>query len=158
MICDICRHERQAEIDNAILSVNGDTITLEKIAEEYELDLNKLKVHALMHLNPISGRCDTSLVEQIKVREAETLRNVYSEYYTTLKKLGLHINKCILNAEGKELPLDRLLAKSTIDLYLGAGLQVRETIESIIALDKAVNKDKDNGLDVIKDLVKAVRS
>ena len=50
-LCPICNHPNRAEIEQAIFSIspNSPNLTLDMIANAYDLSTNDLRVHALMH-------------------------------------------------------------------------------------------------------------
>lgn len=49
--CDVCNHPDRAEIELAVLSISPSKpeLTLEVIADAYDISVDKLRVHALMH-------------------------------------------------------------------------------------------------------------
>lgn len=157
MSCSICNHKLVSEINAEILEVDGVEISLETIVRKYDLEPKELQIHALLHLNPANKTSDTSLVANLNIKEATILESVYIEYLATLQKLSSLVQTGINIAESGDVPLDRMIARSTVDLYLGAGSQIRDTIGSIVDLDKALNKDRDGELGAIKELIKAVR-
>ena len=153
--CKICRHDDQHLIETALLAGHE----VESVAKEFNLDLNELKVHVAMHLGSFSKDGEEeSIAQKLKIKEAVTLRNTYQEYSLTLRKLGTHINRQIALAESTDGgSLDRYLAKSTIDLYLGAGKEVRDTIKTLADIDQQINGRDSNAVNGIVDLVKAIR-
>ena len=121
--CKICNHPDRAEIENAILTMTADAPpneknSIEQIAEQYKVDLDELKMHALFH-TPLVGDVDVeslkqdeapmespdaedqaikaeprdSLTRRMKLREADMLAAVGNEYLVTLKTMGRRINK-----------------------------------------------------------------
>ncbi len=120
--CKICSHEDRAEIENAILNATcaPERVTLEKIAEDFYVDVADLKAHALFHLPATevsqyesaldcadipeasgmelqhsaesSATPRDSLSRKMKLREADMLAAVSNEYLVTLKSMGRRIN------------------------------------------------------------------
>lgn len=65
--CRICSHDERAEIENAILNLTSsappnETNSIEKIAEDYNLDITELKAHAMFH-TPLVGDGDLEQAE-----------------------------------------------------------------------------------------------
>lgn len=180
--CAICLHPDRAEIENAILAVApGSSITLEKIAEEYGVELNQLKMHAMFHAplltefdkqvteqttkdgETITEEAPTSLVRKMKLREADILSTTSNEYLVTLKSMGRRMNKLIgvtsIDAEdaNKQLELAKLLTKPMVDLYIGLGNEIRQNVKAMAELDRLLNGPQDNGTDGLTALAAAIR-
>jgi hypothetical protein len=159
--CSICSHPHIEEINKAILAIDGVEITFDTVAEAFGLPESDLKIHAALHTQMPGAEFDT-IVGKIRLREGEVLRNSYNEYFDTMKRLGAHIKKAIGIADGflageeGKPPLYRMVDKSTIDLYLGCGNQVRETVSALAELDETVS-EKEGGSKGILELVDAVR-
>ena len=177
--CKICNHPDRAEIENAILTMTADAPpndknSIEKIAEQYKVPLDELKMHALFH-TPLVGDgdieelnaddvCDIpsfdtnvkrtasrdSLTRKIKLREADMLAAVGQEYLVTLKTMGRRINKLAqvssidIEDEDKQLKLAKLLTKPMVDLYVGLGGEIRQTVKTMAELDRMLNGPEDN--------------
>ena len=191
--CKICNHPDRAEIENAILTMTADAPpneqnSIEKIAEQYKVPLDELKMHALFH-TPLVGDgdieelhaeggicnipiCDSdacsipsfdsnveqipraaprdSLTRKMKLREADMLAAVGQEYLVTLKTMGRRINKLAqvssidIEDEEKQLKLAKLLTKPMVDLYVGLGGEIRQTVKTMAELDRMLNGPEDN--------------
>lgn len=186
--CKICNHPDRAEIENAILTMTADAPpneqnSIEKIAEQYKVPLDELKMHALFHtplvgdgdieeLHAEGGICDgdvcsipsfdpnveqvpraaprDSLTRKMKLREADMLAAVGQEYLVTLKTMGRRINKLAqvssidIEDEEKQLKLAKLLTKPMVDLYVGLGGEIRQTVKTMAELDRMLNGPQDN--------------
>lgn len=159
--CNICTNPLVDEINKALLAIDGVDITFQTVAEAFGLPESDLKIHAALHVNTPGAEYDT-IVGKIRLREGEVLRNAYNEYFDTMKRLGKHIKKAIEISDGfldgreGSAPLYRLVDKSTIDLYLGCGNQIREAVETLVELDTTVS-EKDSSSKGILELVDAVR-
>lgn len=166
VFCKICNSSNQQTIEAALLAGTP----IDEVAKSFEVPLNDLKIHAVMHLSAFKSKASAdgsessvepeeslSIAQKLKLQEAVTLRNTYNEYYSTLKKLGAHINRQITESDKSGMVLGRLLEKSTIDLYLGAGVQIRETIKSLAEIDSIVNGKEDSSAGSIAALVSAIR-
>lgn len=86
-----------------------------------------------------------SLTRKMKLREADMLMAVANEYLVTLKTMGRRINKLAsissidVEDEEKQLRLARLLTKPMVDLYVGIGSEIRQTVKATAELDKLLN-------------------
>lgn len=198
--CKICNHSDRAEIENAILTMTADAPpneqnSIEKIAEQYKVPLDELKMHALFH-TPLVGDSDIeelhtgpgalvcdecgipgmehevaapraaprdSLTRKMKLREADMLAAVGQEYLVTLKTMGRRINKLAqvssidIEDEEKQLKLAKLLTKPMVDLYVGLGGEIRQTVKTMAELDRMLNGPEDNGASGLAALAAAIR-
>ena len=163
MTCSICNHPKRAEIEKACLLRDfGDTeVTLRDIANEYDVDLKDLQVHVLMHM-PLEEsnvesieKCD-SIVNQIKMREAEILRNVMEDSYVTFKNIGSKINT-IVSQHTTDNPTLVQITKPLADLYLGTSQSIRDTADKLMKMNLLINGENDKGLGQIAELVTAIR-
>lgn len=162
MTCSICNHPKRAEIEQACLLRNfGDTeITLKDIAKEYDVDLKDLQVHVLTHIPLESEACkdintSESLAGKLKMREADILRNVMEESLVTFKNLSAKIN-AIVAAHTTEEPTLIQITKPVAELYLGTSQSIRDTANTLIKLNLAVNGEDSKGLSAIASLVDAI--
>ena len=195
--CKICNHPDRAEIENAILTMTADAPpneknSIEQIAEQYKVDLDELKMHALFH-TPLVGDgdveelrdcgevCNTtildvptvecapkpeprdSLTRRMKLREADMLAAVGQEYLVTLKTMGRRINKLAqvssidIEDEEKQLKLAKLLTKPMVDLYVGLGGEIRQTVKTMAELDRLLNGPEDSAATGLAALAQAIR-
>ncbi len=195
--CKICNHPDRAEIENAILTMTADAPpnernSIEQIAEQYKVDLDELKMHALFHtplvgdgdveeLRDEGGVCNTfmpdvptvecaskteprdSLTRRMKLREADMLAAVGQEYLVTLKTMGRRINKLAqvssidIEDEEKQLKLAKLLTKPMVDLYVGLGGEIRQTVKTMAELDRLLNGPEDSAATGLAALAQAIR-
>lgn len=193
--CRICQHPDRAEIENAILSMTADAPpnganSIELIAEQYQVPLDELKMHALFH-TPLVGTGDVeelreaatltmtagdtektevvsstsrdSLTRRMKLREADMLAAVGNEYLVTLKTMGRRINKLAqvssidIEDEEKQLKLAKLLTKPMVDLYVGLGGEIRQTVKTMAELDRILNGPEDSTASGLVALAKAIQ-
>lgn len=182
--CSICNSDHRAEIENALLSMTADAPPREKnsieaIADQFDVSLDELKMHALFH-TPLIGDADLvaqefapepedkkaprdSLTRRMKLREADMLAAVGNEYLVTLKTMGRRINKLAqvssidVEDEEKQLKLAKLLTKPMVDLYIGVGGEIRQTVKTMAELDRMLNGPEDNGLSGLAALADAIR-
>ena len=152
-MCQICNHEKQQQIEAALLS----GVPLEEVASHFSVSESDLKIHAIMHLGTGDTSIEESIVQKLKLKEAVVLRNTYQEYYSTMKRLGDFISRRITQAEADDLNLDRLVSKNTVKLYLEAGLQVRETIKTLVDIDEQINGRDTAAASGVLELVSALR-
>lgn len=180
-LCTICNHPDRAEIENAILSMtDGSKTSIEVIAEQYDVSLADLKMHALFH-TPLVGAADLeqlgvtdsdqsekavprdSLTRRMKLREADLLAAVGNEYLVTLKTMGRRINKLAQVSEidvednDRQLKLAKLLTKPMVDLYVGLGGEIRQTVKTMAELDRLLNGPEDSATSGLVALAKAIQ-
>ena len=187
-MCTICNHPDRAEIENAILSMtDGVKTSIEVIAEQYDVSLSDLKMHALFH-TPLVGAADIeelrdadmtagdtvlteaerpaprdSLTRRMKLREADVLAAVGNEYLVTMKTMGRRINKLAQVSEidiednDRQLKLAKLLTKPMVDLYVGLGGEIRQTVKTMAELDRLLNGPEDSATSGLVALAKAIQ-
>ena len=186
-MCTICNHPDRAEIENAILSMtDGVKTSIEVIAEQYDVSLADLKMHALFH-TPLVGAADIeelrdaetlgdteqtevvratprdSLTRRMKLREADLLAAVGNEYLVTMKTMGRRINKLAQVSEidiednDRQLKLAKLLTKPMVDLYVGLGGEIRQTVKTMAELDRLLNGPEDSATSGLVALAKAIQ-
>lgn len=186
-LCTICNHPDRAEIENAILSMtDGSKTSIEVIAEQYDVSLADLKMHALFH-TPLVGAADLeelrdaetlgdteqtvavratprdSLTRRMKLREADLLAAVGNEYLVTMKTMGRRINKLAQVSEidiednDRQLKLAKLLTKPMVDLYVGLGGEIRQTVKTMAELDRLLNGPEDSTTSGLVALAKAIQ-
>lgn len=186
-LCTICNHPDRAEIENAILSMtDGSKTSIEVIAEQYDVSLADLKMHALFH-TPLVGAADLeelrdaetlgdteqtevvratprdSLTRRMKLREADLLAAVGNEYLVTMKTMGRRINKLAQVSEidvednDRQLKLAKLLTKPMVDLYVGLGGEIRQTVKTMAELDRLLNGPEDSATSGLVALAKAIQ-
>lgn len=176
--CRICSHADRAEIENAILNLTADSpsngvSSIEMIADQYSVPLDELKMHALFHTPLIS--CDdldltdeqpqkTSLTRKMKLKEADMLASVSREYLVTLKTMGRRINKLAqtssidIEDEDQQMKLAKLLTKPMVDLYIGLGGEIRQTVKTMAEVDRMLNGPEDTGSAGLVALANALNS
>lgn len=165
----------------------NDKNSIEAIAAQYNVPLNELKMHALFHTplvgdgdieelqsaEPESGEQPDaevakaaprdSLTRRMKLREADMLAAVGNEYLVTLKTMGRRINKLAqvssidIEDEEKQLKLAKLLTKPMVDLYVGLGGEIRQTVKTMAELDRLLNGPEDTAATGLMALAKAIQ-
>lgn len=189
--CTICQRPDRAEIENAILSLTSRDIetgsaTIEDIAEQYGVDLDDLKMHALFHtplisdadISRIQGGAPSatatepatdstpqpiSIMRKLKLREVDMLNEVGQEYLVTLKAMGRRINRLAQTSSideedrDKEVKLAKLLTKPMVDLYVGLGGEIRQTVKTMAEIDRMLNGPEDSAAAGMAALAAAIR-
>lgn len=181
-MCNICNRSDRAEIENAILNISAESgLTVESIAEQYKLNIDELRNHALFH-TPLVTPCDivtsttepqlspdaeakvpTSLARKMKLREADILATVNNEYLVTLKAMGRRINRLAnvssidAEDEAKKVELAKLLTKPMVDLYIGLGGEIRQNVKAMAEVDRMLNGPQDNGSNGLLALAEAIK-
>lgn len=179
-MCSICGRSDRADIENAILNISAESgLTVDKIAEQYQVDVSALRNHALFH-TPLVAPCDivvpesvadesqlpegkTSLARKMKLREADILATMNNEYMVTLKAMGRRINRLAsvssidAEDEAKRVELAKLLTKPMVDLYIGLGGEIRQNVKAMAEVDRMLNGPQDNGNNGLQALAEAIR-
>lgn len=186
-MCQICAHAQRAEIENAILALTtsgpSERYSIEDIAGQYGVSLDELKMHALFHTPLVSDedikaieakapaateeietkpRGD-SLARKMRLREADVLSTVANEYLVTLKTMGRRINKLTQVSsideedQAKQLALAKLLTKPMVDLYIGVGGEIRQTVKTMAEIDRMLNGPEDGTSQGLAALAAAIR-
>lgn len=169
--CVICGHSNRADIENALLAMTAgnsprDTYAIDDIAAQYNVPVEDLKMHALFH-TPLVGDAEIeelhandgsnqtaaprdSLTRKIKLREADMLAAVGQEYLVTLKAMGRRINRLAqvgsndAEEEDKQFRIAKMLTKPMVDLYVGLGGEIRQTVKTMAEIDRMLNGPQDN--------------
>ena len=163
MACVICTHPRRQEIEDHLLAfdMRGEVGTLDEVAKRFGVPVVDLQVHALMH-TPLVRETEsgTTIAGEIKKGEANILAAVAEEYYVTLRKAGKEIRARltpVLDQELGSLAMGSKLSKELVELYLGAGTNIRQTIGAIVEMNQTLANEGDPALSALKSLVDAVR-
>lgn len=109
-----------------------------------------------------------SLVRNMKLKEADMLAEVSAEYLITLKAMGRRINSLLSDApeygEGEDVPkadkqlkTAKLLTKPMVELYLGLGSEIRQTVKTAAEVDRMLNGPKDGVASGLTALAAAIR-
>ena len=159
MACKICEHAQRADIEAALFAsdygTGTESISLQDIAKQYKVSVQDLQVHALMH-TPMTQLEDAavgaSISASVKKREADLLAQAAQEYFNTLKLTGRQLRSVLSKEDGT-----RYVTKPAVDLYLGVGVNLRQTLESLVDMNLKVNGEQDAGAKAIVDLVSAIR-
>lgn len=183
--CKVCTHPMRAEIENAILALTtsgpSDKYTIETIAEQYDVPVDDLKMHAMFH-TPLVSDADitaiethtqlepteaepkgTSLTRKMRLREADMLATVANEYLVSLRTMGRRINKLVQVSsideedQAKQLQLAKLLTKPMVDLYVGMGGEIRQTVKTMAEIDRMLNGPEDGANQGLAALAAAIR-
>lgn len=167
--------------------------SIEQIAEQFKVGVDDLKMHALFHTPMVGDadvsldevtpedlglpgaaalRSDVleppkeardSLTRRMKLREADMLAAVGTEYLVTLKTMGRRINKLAqvssidIEDEERQLKLAKLLTKPMVDLYVGLGGEIRQTVKTMAELDRMLNGPEDSVSSGLSALAKAIQ-
>ncbi|MCM1220262.1 MAG: hypothetical protein NC548_37810 [Lachnospiraceae bacterium] len=179
--CKICNHPERAAIENAILALTtSGSGSVEDIATQFDVPLDELKMHAMFH-TPLVSDADIkaielhkgeepedrprgdSLTRKMGLREADILATVANEYLVTMKTMGRRINKLAQVSsideedQAKQLQLAKLLTKPMVDLYVGMGSEIRQTVKTMGELDRMLNGPEDSANQGLSALAAAIR-
>ena len=184
--CTICDRSDRAEIENAILNMtsSGEGKTIEQIAEAFDLSVEQLKMHAMFHTPLVSAedlepqvqaaertslsnydevqvepKYRDSLTRKMRLRENDILTELNNEYLITLKALGRRINSLISSAEDEDqgYRMAKLLTRPVVDLYIGLGGEIRQTVKTISDIDRAINGPQNDTSSGLYALANAIR-
>lgn len=155
--CTICDHEHREKIERALFKMTpeGSSLTLEKIAEEFEVDPEGLRRHMLFHSPYGTEEGSDSTVRRIKMREVDLLGEVAQEYMDTLRHVGGRIRGYTKDPEDGAA-FEKKLGKPAVDLYLGCGDNLQKTVKAITDIDNLLNGPKDDGLAGLAALTQAI--
>lgn len=155
--CTVCEHEHRRDIERALFKVTPQSkdkgVTIERIAEEFDVVPEDLERHCLFH-----SSCDSeeSIVRQIKMKEADLLGEAAQEYMDTMRSVGRRIRGYTEDAESGDLRFEKLLTKPVTDLYVGCGDGLQKTVRALSEINNLLNGPKDDGLSGLNALVNAI--
>lgn len=186
--CAICQHVERAEIEKLVLSMSPSNprLTLECIADAYELSVKDLKVHALMHTplaldfsedaeqlaisafkekagdehkeapEPTSHK--ERLTDKINMRESDMLLANATEMLTTITTIGRRIKHYA--SDNSDMNADQRLVNfcttPLVNLYVGSSAELRKTIDLLKDLNESINGAHDSAADGLKALAEAI--
>jgi len=157
MSCVICSHSARKAIEEHLLTFNygNEGMSIRDIATKFNVPVQDLQVHALMHFSVLgaNGAEGESLVADIKKREANVLSRVADEYWATIQLAGKILRDDMNNKETK----GRGISKNLMEVYLGAGNNLRQTITAISEMNAKINGEQDKGISALADVVAAIR-
>lgn len=136
----------------ALKDAGSETLTATVGSEQFEIESEAAKAAPR-----------DSLTRRMKLREADMLAAVGNEYLVTLKTMGRRINKLAqvssidIEDEEKQLKLAKLLTKPMVDLYVGLGGEIRQTVKTMAELDRLLNGPEDNAATGLMALAKAIQ-
>lgn len=160
MPCVICSHPERKAIEEYLIASDygSNNMSMKEIADKFKVNVQDLQVHALMH-TPIAqlegDAVGDSIAANVKKREANLLSSMADEYYITLKAVGRNIRSTIENDDDGGA---KLVTKQMVDLYIGAGNNLRQTMESLVTMNQKINGEQDSGMQALADVVAAIRN
>lgn len=144
--CAVCDHAKRVDIETALFKMTPEsgTLTLEKIAEAYDVTIEDLQEHALFHTSFNCEPNGDSIVRQIKKREADMLAAVAMEQLATMKVVGKRIRRFVESPDDEDIRFEKTLTKPVVDLYVGCSDGVKGTIKTMAEIDRMLNGPQDN--------------
>lgn len=130
-ICVICESSHRHQIELDLLS--GES--LESIFNRYKsvvsgLTIDQLKIHAVCHIKmPDQSSSGESIATKLAFKEVQALTTSCNEYMATLQRIGGVIDKQLTGVENGDCTIQQAISKSLVDLYIGTGTQIRETVK-----------------------------
>lgn len=169
MACVICQHPERRTIEDyiAVIDVPGADTSLQSTAAKFGVPITDLQVHAIMH-TPMARIAEDeeapTLASQMKRGEANLLYAVAEEYYATMRQVGKEVRRRVTpqlpaSATGEPSATEVLgrLTKELVDLYLGTGNNLRQTIATIVEMNQKLNDESDPALKALQGIIQAVR-
>jgi hypothetical protein len=162
--CPVCKHAMRDEIEAVLYRMtpeNGEKV-LDMLSNSFDIDLEDLQRHAMFHasMDLTTQKEETSIVRQIKMREADILAQCAKDYADTLSLVGTRIRTKARNESDKDgmddTRFERSMTKGLVELYLGCGDNVRKTIKDITEIHQTLNGPKDDGLSGLAALAAAI--
>lgn len=157
MCCNVCSHPNRYDIEQAMLHLS-ETCTLEAISELYEISVEDLKTHAVFHTQVnVDGAEVESIAKKVKVSEAEAITEVIKEYTFTLKNVGKRINTLAFS-HPEDVKFEKLLTKPIVDLYLGLGSEIRQSVKALAEVNQILNGPQNDNSSGLLALAAAINS
>lgn len=158
--CAVCRHPERMAIENALFKMipENSTLTLEKIAEQYDVSEEDLRVHALFHTSFNFEPNGDSIVRQIKMREADMLGAAAMEFMSTMQVVGKRIRKYAQENDSDDIRFEKCLTKPVTDLFIGCGDGLKSTVKALADINQQLNGPKDEGTSGLAALAAAINA
>lgn len=184
MGCVICSMPDRALINERLLAFSYQTpdtlggsepLTLNKIADEFQVNVVDLQIHAFMHLSrpepvptpsasltdvssvgseaistPVTEQKIVTLVQETKLEEFTHMRDALLDYKATMLRAGRMLRDR-LDKDTTTIP------KGSVELYLGAGNNMRQIVNDLLDANMRINGEGDDGLKAIANLVGAIK-
>lgn len=143
-VCKVCESDHRHQIEMDLLS----GMSVEQIYMNYKgvvpgLTLDQIKIHAVCHIKTSSDNGE-SIATKLAFSEAQMLTTSCNEYMSTLQRLGKVINGQLTHVENGDLTIQQALSKSLVDLYVGTGNQIRESVKLLTEAYADMNADDSN--------------
>lgn len=145
--CTVCDHAHRENIERALFRAAKNKeqggLTLEQIADEFDVNVEDLQRHAMFHS---SLNSEDSLIRQIHMREADVLAETVMDNALTMKAVGARLRDSMKDGDPDSMQFERRASKSVVDLYVGASEGVRKGVAAIADINQLLNGPKDDGL------------
>lgn len=145
--CTVCDHALRENIERALFRAAKNKeqggLTLEQIANEFDVSVEDLQRHAMFHS---SLNSEDSLIRQIHMREADVLAETVMDNALTMKAVGARLRDSMNDGDPDSMQFERRASKSVVDLYVGASEGVRKGVAAIADINQLLNGPKDDGL------------
>lgn len=155
MVCPICEHPHRHSIETAVLNGVDFAEIVQNFSSQkdnHKFTVDHLKIHSLCHM-VLPTKKDESMAAKLGVKEAETLTVAYNEYLATLQRLSGVINVKLGEVERNETQVRHAFTKPLVDLYLGTGKQINDTIKLLADINAEMNAENNSrnrtGLEVL---------
>ena len=158
--CAVCKHPRRVEIENSLFKMvpENATLTLEHLAQEFDVTEQDLRAHALFHTSFNFEPNGDSIVRQIKMREADMLGAAAMEYMTTMQVVGKRIRGFAKETGGDDVRFEKCLTKPVTDLYIGCGDGLKSAVKALADINQQLNGPKDEGTSGLAALAAALHA
>lgn len=171
MACAICTHKDRLDIEADLRSRNiADTnITLQSIADDYDVNITDLQVHAMTHSFATDKNKNTSVdagtatkpvsfVDAIEYREALYLREVIADNIATLRETGEIIRRAAKEHDDNDVPSLYRVPKQIVDLYKFCSESVTDAILDLAKVNNLLGNDIDDGTKALGQLALVIQS
>ena len=148
MACNICEHPQREDIETML----REGVNVDGVAETYQVDPDELRAHIMFHTTVENPQ--ESIARTLKKREADMLADMAEGYMKTFTSIGVNINQILSSPDTAS---SARLTKQLVDLYLGVGKEIRETVNAIAELDTLLNGPKDENVTGLAALANAIR-
>lgn len=137
MRCPVCDSVARHQVEVALMSGLSPEEIVEKKYGKFTVE--DIRLHAVAHMELLESK--ESIATKLACKEADALTRVHSEYMATLSRLGKVISSQLDQVEDGSITMSQALSKATVDLYLGTGNQIRETVKLLTETYADMNAD-----------------
>ena len=128
--CSVCAHTDCLKMEQVAMQ---NPMSYSSVAKEYGVSIDDLKLHMILH----TGEEMPSLVRDLKLKEADILHAVANDYLVTINHVGSRIVQYLDDPDYGP----RLITRPLVELYLGAGTEIRQIVRTLADLKAQIDGD-----------------